>query len=312
MKKDNANFDDDQIDLVELFQVLWKKKFNIVIISSIVSSLAVFYSLSLPNIYRSDAILASASSSGSNLSGLASQYSSVASLAGISLPSGGSSNKVSMGIEVIKSLSFFERLVAKHDIFFDLEAPFGWDRGSDTLIINPEIYDIASKKWVTKGPYVIDGKPSMQSAHRNFLSNFSINLDIKTGFIHISLMHYSPYLAKDLLDLIILEINEMTQNEDIIFAKNSIKSLEAEYLKIQITDVRAGINRLIEKQLETIAVAKASPEYLFKILSSPNSPEIKSSPDRKLIVIISFIISFSLSSIFFLIRFYGQPSSSKL
>ena len=137
-------------------------------------------------------------------------------------------------------------------------------------------------------------------------------MDIKTGFIHISLMHYSPYLAKDLLDLIILEINEMTQNEDIIFAKNSIKSLEAEYLKIQITDVRAGINRLIEKQLETIAVAKASPEYLFKILSSPNSPEIKSSPDRKLIVIISFIISFSLSSIFFLIRFYGQPSSSKL
>ena len=119
------------------------------------------------------AILASASSSGSNLSGLASQYSGVASLAGISLPSGGSSSKVSMGIEVIKSLSFFERLVTKHDVFFDLEAPFGWDRGSDTLIINPKIYDIASKKWVTKGPYVIDGKPSLQSAHRNFLSNFS-------------------------------------------------------------------------------------------------------------------------------------------
>ena len=124
------------------------------------------------------------------------------------------------------------------------------------------------------------------------------------------MMHYSPYVAKDLLDLIILEINQMTQNEDIASSQNSIKFLEAEYQKIKVSDVRSGINNLIEKQLETIAVANSSPEYLFKILSPPNAPEIKSLPDRKFIVILSFLFSLFFSSSFFLARHYLLSNSS--
>ncbi|MDB0066410.1 Wzz/FepE/Etk N-terminal domain-containing protein [Gammaproteobacteria bacterium] len=307
----NENHQNDEVNLVEVISVLWGKKLYIILISTLAVILAVFYSLSLPNIYKSDAVLASASSSGSNLSGIASQYSGVAGLAGISLPSGTGSNKVSMGIEVVKSLDFFERFVKKHDIFFILEAPYDWDRATDTLIINPKIYDTTLNKWVSEDPYALNGKPSLQSAHRNFHQNFSINLDTKTSFIYVSMMHYSPYVAKDLLDLIILEINQMTQNEDITTAKNSIKFLEDEYQKINVSDVRSGINNLIEKQLETIAVANSSPEYLFKILSPPKAPEIKSLPDRKIIVIVTFLASLILSSAFFLTRFYFQSFISK-
>jgi len=306
----NENHQNDEVNIVELISVLWSKKLYITLISTLAVLLAVMYSLSLPNIYKSDAVLAPASSSGSNLSGLASQYSGIAGIAGISMPGANGSNKVSMGIEVVKSLDFFEKLVNKHDIFFTLEAPYDWNRGTNTLIINPDKYDVILNKWVSEGPYTLNGKPSLQSAHRNFHQNFSIGLDKKTSFIHISMMHYSPYVAKDLLDLIILEINQMTQNEDIASSQNSIKFLEAEYQKIKVSDVRSGINNLIEKQLETIAVANSSPEYLFKILSPPNAPEIKSLPDRKFIVILSFLFSLFFSSTFFLARHYLLSNSS--
>ena len=87
MNNNIANNTNDEIDLKELFFILWSSKYKIIIICFLFSVSAIFYSLSLPNIYKSEAVLSSASSSGSNLSSLASQYSGVADLAGISLPS---------------------------------------------------------------------------------------------------------------------------------------------------------------------------------------------------------------------------------
>ncbi|MDF4350689.1 Wzz/FepE/Etk N-terminal domain-containing protein, partial [Vibrio parahaemolyticus] len=51
---------DDEIDLRELFKALWKGKWIIVVATFIFAIGSVLYSLSLPDIYKSDALLAPA------------------------------------------------------------------------------------------------------------------------------------------------------------------------------------------------------------------------------------------------------------
>ena len=94
---------DDEIDLMELFGDLWLQKRLIIVSTLIASFIAVIYSLSLPNIYVSKAVLSPTQQSGdlgSSLRGV----SGLASLAGISLPSASSSNE----IEAIETLSSFK------------------------------------------------------------------------------------------------------------------------------------------------------------------------------------------------------------
>ena len=118
----NYDSDDNEIDFKNLVLIFWSSKLKIFLITSFFVISSIIYSLSLPNIYQSNAVLAPTSSSNSNLSSLASQYSGMASLAGISIPSSSEVDKVAMAIEVIKSLSFFEVFVPKYDIYFALQA----------------------------------------------------------------------------------------------------------------------------------------------------------------------------------------------
>jgi uncharacterized protein involved in exopolysaccharide biosynthesis len=309
MSENQKSIGEDEIDLRELFFVLWNNKLKIILITGLISIGSIFYSLSLPNIYKSQAIISSASSSSGNLSSVVSQYSGLADMAGISLPSQGGSDKFSMGLEVIKSLSFFEKLVEKYDLFFELQAPEGWNPSDNSLIINPEIYDVKENKWISEDRYANNGKPSIQSAHRDFTYNLSIDVDKQTKFVYISYNHFSPYVAKKVLESILFEINEISRAEDITMSEESIKYLQKERASTQLTEVKSGINSIIQNRIETIALAKASREYLVKVLSEPYVPELKSLPDRKSIVILSCIFSFILSSLFFIARHYLGRSS---
>jgi len=98
---------DDEIDLKELFSALWAGKLWIISTTVIASVIAIAVAISMPNIYRSEALLAPVSSESGGLGGLASQFGGLASLAGVSLPGGGGGDKTTMGLEVIKSRQFF-------------------------------------------------------------------------------------------------------------------------------------------------------------------------------------------------------------
>ena len=54
---------DDEIDLKELFLVLWRSKWLISSLTTLAAATSVIYALSLPNIYTASALLAPAESS---------------------------------------------------------------------------------------------------------------------------------------------------------------------------------------------------------------------------------------------------------
>ena len=111
--KENINNNDfekleDEIDLKELFNILYDGKWTILSITTLISIIGVIYSLLLPNIYESKALLVPVNSSNS-ISGALQSYSGLAGLAGISLPSTSDEGNSAKALQKINSLSLITK-----------------------------------------------------------------------------------------------------------------------------------------------------------------------------------------------------------
>ena len=164
----NNNIADDEIDLRELFAVIWQGKWLIIAITALFAVASVVYAISQPNIYKSEALLAPAEQEGGGgLSALAGQFGGLASLAGVNL-GGGSSNKAQLAIEVLKSRQFTSDFIQKHNILPDLMAAESWNMQTNTVVYDSEIYDAQNDKWVREVDAPFKPKPSMQEAYKEF------------------------------------------------------------------------------------------------------------------------------------------------
>ena len=102
--------------------------------------LQLYSAFSLPNIYESKALLVPVGSSNS-MSGALGGYSSLAGLAGISLPSDGDTGNSEKAIQKINSLSFFENNILANIYLPDLMAVKSWNYKTNTLVFDDKIYD---------------------------------------------------------------------------------------------------------------------------------------------------------------------------
>ena len=302
MNNENDHIDqkNEELDLFDIFSLLINKKAVIILVTLLFSFIGIGYSLSIPNIYKSTAVLSSTSSLDS-LSNMSNRYSNIANIAGISLPSSGETDRVAESIELLKSYNFFESFIQEYDFFKEIVAVKGWDGSSNTLIYDDKIYDEGLMKWVSDKPFALQGKPSNQFAYRKFLKNLSVIKNEKTNFVIISYEHHSPFYAKEIVEKIILQLNNSQRNEDILIAKKSISFLNNELKNTEYINMQGLVNALIQKELENIMLANVEEEYLFNILSKPIAPETKYSPQRAMICIIFFIIGFVLSCTYVLV-----------
>ena len=295
-----VNNTEDDISLIDLYKLLWRKKIIILLSAFSFSLIGFFYIKSVEDIYQSNTLLAPSTNADSAPS--MGMLSGVASIAGINLPTDSSTNNTLISLERLQSLDFFKMVVEKHDLYYELEAVKAWDKQKNVLIIDQDFYDLKENKWIYEDEFAIDGKPSIQEAHSNFLKDFSINYDVKTGFVRLSMKHYSPNVAKKILDIFVDEINNTVREEDISLAQQMISYLTNENLKTTNVDLKLGINSLIQNQIKKIAIANSTPQYVLKTISPPYSPERRYSPNRILIVLITFMIGLMVASMYFILQ----------
>ena len=105
---------EDEISLVDLAATLWRRKWLIVAVTAVAAVASVVYALAQSNIYTASATMLPIS--GSSSSSLLSQYAGLASLAGVSLPGGSSTNPAIKIEAILKSRSFAENLIGKMDL----------------------------------------------------------------------------------------------------------------------------------------------------------------------------------------------------
>ncbi len=300
---------DDQIDLRELFGVLWSDKIKIIVITAIFAVGSVFYALSIPNQYKATALLAPAQSDGGGLSSVLGQLGGLASLAGVSIGDGESSES-QIAQEIMRSWSFVEGFITDNEIAVEVYAAEGWNRESNQLKIDNDVYEVETKTWRVEDDHTgIEGPPTSWQLFEEFLERLSVSEDKKSGLVSVSIEYYSPQIAKEWLDRYVASINAHMQSRQVAKVSNNIDYLKAQIDKTSIAEMREVFYTIIEEQTKNKMVAEASPDYAFVAVSPSMVPEEKSQPKRALICISGTLLGGMLSVLLVLVIHYAGGSN---
>ena len=310
LEQDMTSQYDDEIDLRELFAVLWAGRIKIVAITAIFAIVSVIYALSVPNQYKATALLSSADSSGGGLSGALGQLGGLASLAGVSLGGGGSSDG-QIAQEIMQSWSFIEGFIEENNLAVGVYAADGWDKSSNELQINSGLYDVSSSQWLVESDHTGElGLPSSWQLFQAFSKLLSVSEDKKSGLVSVSIEYYSPIIAKQWLDLYVAAINEHMQKREMAKVTRNIEYLQAQIKKTNIAEMQEVFYTIIEEQIKSKMLAEASPEYAFVAVSPSMVPEEKSQPKRALICILGTLLGGMLSVLLVLVMHDGRKSGT--
>ena len=272
---------DEEIDILNLIKVLWKRRYAIVFITFLAAITSVVYALSLPNIYTSKSILAPTQFNESLKSQLG-NYSSLAGFAGFNLGQESGSRTTEV-IERIKSYYFFVEQFLPNIEFNDLVAAQNWDEKSNKI------------KYVSISE--VD-KPTYQDAYEKYKQILFVTQDKQTSFVSIQIDHISPYIAQEWLITIIKNANLLMREIDKEAAINSLDYLNKTISTINLSETKVAISNIIENQIKTLTLTEASEDYVLRPISQPIVPEKKSSPARSFICITGTFLGFLFSLVF--------------
>ncbi|EGR1679947.1 LPS O-antigen length regulator, partial [Vibrio parahaemolyticus] len=276
----------DEIDLRELFGALWKGKWIIIATTFIFAIGSVLYALSLPNIYKADALLAPAeSSNGGGLSKMAGQLGGLAALAGVNLGAGESS-QTDLAVQVMKSRQFVEAFINKHDLLVPLMAATDWDLTNNKLILDEELFNPNTGEWLREPNGLRGSTPTAQEAFEVFNKEvLSISQDKESGLYTVSVKYYSPYVAQQWVNWLIEDINKVMRERTIAETSQNLAYLNTQLQKTSVADMQSTFYKLIEEQTKSLMLAEVQEEFVFKVLDPAVVPELKNSPSRAIICI---------------------------
>ena len=299
----------DEIDLTEVFMVIWAGKLLISAITSLAAVISVVVALSLPNIYTASALLAPVESSGGGVSSLLKQYGGLASLAGVSLPGGEDGSRATLGMQLMKSRAFIGDFVERRKLLPELMAVESWDAESDEIVFDTETYDATSKTWVRNVAPPKSPVPSALEAHKAFSAALGVTEDKQTGYVLVSIEHQSPTVAAQWVNWLVEDVNAAVKAQDVAEAEKSIAYLTQQVASTSLADLQTVFFELIQSQTEKMMLAEVRPEYVFKTIDPAAVPEEKTRPSRALICILGTLLGGAFGVVIVLTRHYARSES---
>ncbi len=294
----------DPIDLRIIFDILWKRKLVIFVATTLIGLFSVFYALSIPNIYESKVVLAPSTSSETTNINISGTAGALARVAGIDL--GGGSDKgpnMNLAVEKITSRQFVIDFITDNNFQPELIASEGWDSGKNKIIYSNKGYS-TQKDELTYKPRDID-------IYKGYMDRIGVFFDKRTKFTHVSFKHHSPFFAKELLDELVLTINNDIKDIDVKVANESIRFLEDQIAKTNVSDLKLIFSKLIEKNIKTVLLAEVNPEFVFTVVDPAFVPDLKTAPSRGLMCILITIFGFLFIVTFFAIFDYLKLNNQK-
>ena len=260
--------EEKEFSFKDLLEAIWINKFFIIIFPLLVGSITALYTLTLPNIYRAEVLLASSESKSENQT---MAQSGLAALAGVSLQS--TDNKTLIGMETLKSRKFISEFLIRHEALPALMAPISWNSEEDILEV---------------GEY----HGSIQQATKSFMDiSYVGKLSQFTPFVLMTISHISPTQGRDWLEAMVKDLNQFLSERDLAEVENSIKYLQEQINKTNVSDLQQLFYSMIEAQTGKAMLAEVRPEYVFRVIDPAIAPELKYSPQRLFVTFSSVIYS---------------------
>lgn len=292
----------EEVEFSEYVHSIWAAKLLVFGLALLAALVALIVILFVPNTYRAEALLApNHTESTGGFEGLAAQYGGLASLAGISLGSN-STDKTTLGLAVLQSRKFISDFIDRHEILVPLIAADGWDDEANVVKIDAGQYDTTAKKWIRKVRSPRTQIPSQQEAYEEFEERLRVSQEPESGLVTVSIEHHSPTVARQWVEWLIEDLNTETMRQDVTEAEQAITYLRQQVESTSIAELQRVFFRLIEEQSKVIMLSQVKAEYLLRTIDPAITPERHHSPNRWLIVILSFLFGMALALLIILIR----------
>jgi len=305
----NTQVMDDEVDLLELWSIIWSGKWQIITIMFVFAVGSVVYALWLPDIYRTEVLLAPvAQEESGGLGGNLGQLGGLASLAGINLD--GASAEVTMksrALAIIQSRFFIQDFFERHDLLVPFMGSIPGE-ASGTIEIDPELYDENAGQWVRESSPAGNVIPSGQEVYEEFSEILTITEDVETGLVTVALEWYEPRMIRQWIVWLIEDLNSYMRGQDSLEAQRAIDYLNGQLQQTSLVEMRSVFFNLIQQQTQQVMLADARPEYALETIDPAVVPETKSAPSRSLICILITLLGGMLSVLIVLLRHYlGKP-----
>ncbi len=289
--------EDDEIDLLELFKILWAGRWVIAGVTAAAAVVSVVIALMMTEIYRAEATLAPATSRESG-SPLASQLGGAAALIGINLPTSGAGDRVENAMAIMRSRDFIIRFIRESDALVPLFAG-AWDSAAQASVIDPAVYDETSDEWVSES-----GKPTDLQAYRAFDAIFNLSQNRDTGLVTMAIEWHDPLMATQWVNSLVQKINQEVKAADQAEADNAIAYLRRQLESTQLVEMQRVFYDLIESQTRVSMLADVRDEYVFQVVDPAMVPDQKIAPRRSLIAVLGTMLGAMLALVGVLVRHY--------
>jgi len=215
-------------------------------------------------LYQAEVVLAPANSRGA-ATGLAQLLGPLQGIARSSLALGDDADLSERAVTILRSRSFTEKFVEAQGLVEVLTPQSRLDR------------------WLGRPP--VDPPLRLYEAARLFRTSVSaVRVDVRTGFVTVSVRWSDPDKAADWANTVAAAVNEEARKRAVADADNAIEFLQEELKGQSTVAIQSAINQLIESQLNNKMLAKTRPQYVYATLSPAMPPPETAyvSPDRPL------------------------------
>lgn len=285
MRRVGQDVGDDEIDLMELWHTLLKYKLTILLVTFGAAVVAAGVSLTMPNIYRAEVLLAPANTDdgkGSGLSAALGGLGGFASMAGISLGGGGGSTEQSLA--VLKSRDFIWKFVQEKKLM---------------PILFENAWDEQQKKWKETDP---KKQPGQLDAYRLVNGILSVERDKKTDLITVAVEMKDAALATEIANSLVEQLNLYLAQQAIARSESNLQYLNEELMRTQIEEMRKILFELIATEQKKVMLANTQKDFSFKVLDRAVEPDKKIKPKRSLIVILAAFVAGFLAILYAFIK----------
>ena len=280
---------EDEIDLRELFGLLWAGRVLIVGVTAAAAVVSVVYALGMTEIYRAEATLAPADQE--QASGSLAQFGGAAALLGVSLPGGGDS-QVTNALATLRSRDFIIRFIRENDVRIPLFAGIEGDASTT----DPSIYDQDAGAWLA-------GEPTDLQAYRAFSGMLSVSQN--SGLITVAIEWHDPVLAARWVNALVKRINLEVKQKDQAEANSAIAYLSQQLESTQLVEMQRVFYDLIESQTRISMLTDVREEYVFQVVDPAVVPDQKIAPRRSLIAVLGTMLGAMLALVVVLVRHYA-------
>jgi len=258
---------DDELNLIVWIRIVWKRRYLVALtVAASVISTAV-YSMRLPNLYESSAVITPVGSKDKGSKGLSLFSQQLGGAAGITIPAPSSSTEIT---NLLNSMMLREKIIKKYALLPALAGDEANAAGKD------------------EGKRLWAGLRALDSIIR-------VSSSAEENTISITAEFHDPGEAARIVDHFLDALTEQMTGEAKRVALANIGHLERQLGATSDPLIRQKIYNMIAEQVETSLMAEVKENYAFKVIDPPRVPDRKTGPKRVKMLAMSFFVSLAVA-----------------